>query len=634
MHLDLETYSECPISEAGAWKYSKHPSTDVWCAAYSDGDEIKIWIPGKQPPKAPKLVYAWNAGFEYAIWKNILTPRYGWPAVPFDRFRCVQAAALTRGSPFRLDYACEYFKVGISKADNKTMHRLAKPDKHGNRPETTVEELVLLYNYCKQDVKAEQAIAKVVGDMSPTELKVFQLDHDINRRGIPIDVEFAKVALEVWDTYAADRIKAFGEITGLKPTQTVKFRDWLGQQDVEGVGSVDKASVARILKQDIPPLARRALELRQEVGGTSLKKFNKAISGADDDDRMRGTLQYHAAHTGRWGGRMYQPQNLPRGCVQPDDVEAAYNLVRTKQTDTIKYLWGDVNEVLGSMTRPIIRAKPGCRLISADFAGVEARALAWLAGQDDLVEAFNSGTDTYVDMAKKIYPGQNITKEMRAVGKMATLGCGYGMGPDRFKAQILQQHGVKVSEKVARDAVYAYRDTYTKIPALWKALERKFRKAIVNHGGPHEVVPGKMWAVPEPPWVSMRLPSGRSVHYLDPEVVQASEGTTKLHQGDNICVTTVDSQSGRPYRQEIWGGFICENVIQAICRDLLVNGMFNLRSAGYNIIFTVHDEVICEEENSFGSVEEVCNLLCQKPDWAEGLPLVAEGFESPFFRKD
>ena len=625
--VDLEAYSPVDLKDAGLYRYAEHPDTDVLCVVFDD----TAWVPGQPVPdivrKATKF-RAWNAQFERNIWNAVLVPKYGFPSTSIQDWQCTAAQAYAVASPYALDKAAEFFGLEQRKdaAGKRLMMQLSKPDKRGKRPVPTPEQLKALIAYCKQDVVVEIALAKLLPPLSQPEQRVYEFDQVINARGIYCDLQLAKDAEEFWARYLPTLEQELLSLTGgIAGTQVGQLTAWLQSQGV-GVSTLAKGTIKNLLESKLPENVVRVLNLRLEIGSTALKKFAKFPVVACKDSRIRGMFRYHGASTGRWSGNLIQPQNFYRGIIESEELPLAIDLLRSDCTNVIKSLWPKNNmaEFLGSLCRPVLRAAPGKKLVVGDFASVEARGVAWVAGQENLLQQFREGKDAYVYMAADIFNKQTnaVTKMERFLGKTAVLGCGYGIGHVKFRGQLKQQYNIEIDESLAKRCVYGYRNSFPDVVNCWHTVEYGLKSALrkVKYTSP---LPKNGGASRGRKWLFMKLPSGRVISYYEPKFDVAG----KLQFKGAII-------GGGSMIESTYGGKILENYVSGLCRDLLVNAMFNLEAAGYKIVATIHDEIVCEvDDDPKYSAEEFLRIAIQTPEWAEDFPLSGEAFESYFYHK-
>lgn len=649
--IDFETKSEISLS-VGISKYSQHPTTDVLCLCYSldYGVTVLSWVPGDDMPwllfdhvESGGIVCAFNAAFELHIWANILVPRYGFPPVSLKQWRCTMSEVMAMNLPAKLEHAGAALRVSEikDKSGHKLMMKMTKPRRHikadkkraGYDPNEVLwhnspEDMNGLIAYCAQDVRAEIAIHHKVPRLNVRELSVYHFDATMNARGLQVDTQLARSALVVWAQYRYRRNSELQRLTNYEVgsvDELAKLKSFLADKECYS-DSLTKAIVVDVLaKSDLDPVVRQVLEIRQELGMSSIAKFDKFIECAESDGRVRGAFQYHgASQTGRWAGRLIQPQNLPRGTLDADLVDLMIDAIRMQDLDLILAVSPiPLGQLLSSLLRPLITAAPGKKLVVCDFASVEARALAWAAGEKWLVSAFFKGADVYKEIATEIYsvPVSQVSKSQRQVGKIAILGCGYGMGGNTFRAT-LAGYGIDASAEFATDVVNAYRKKNPRIKAYWYETEHA-AVHTVKTGQPHKAGPFTYRVSGD--WLLCRMPAGRDIGYYKPHLAPG-----KYSQQLRFLAADV---SGRAVVNSTYGGCLVENNIQALCRDLMVDGMANLERAGYSVVATVHDEAVSEVHQDLGSAEQMREIMCKVPHWAKGFPLDGEAFEATRYRK-
>ncbi len=639
--IDFETFNEEPIS-GGASKYSL--TAEILCLAYQINDgPVQLWKPEDEPPQDlfdaianGYMIFAHNANFEQCIWRNVCVAKLGWPEVPHKQWYCTAAESLAMNLPAALEKVALALKLSVEKdmEGRRLMLKLSKPRKPSkNDPSTRhskPEEYERLYSYCVQDVVTEAAVHAVVPRLSKREQGVYWFDQEVNRRGVKVDRKLVEAAIIIWDKYCSILNAELAEITEgyiTSADQTKRITEWMPKIGAGQVFDLTKHSVSTNLKSELPTTAKRILEIRKELAMSSISKFPKMLECAEPDDRIRGCFQYHGAgQTGRWAGRLVQLQNLPRGIVDPEMVEELISIVLSLNVDAFaakaKELKTTFGELLSSLIRSTIIPDDGNKFIVCDFAAVEARGLAWVAGEEWLLQAFKDKRDVYCEMGADIYR-RSITKAdkiERHVSKSAVLGCGYSMGATAFQAY-LEMSGIKADSEFCQMVIDAYRKKNRKIVSLWYSLDRAAVKCVQT-GKPVKVRNLVFHRKGE--WLALRLPSGRDIHYYKPHIVQGNFGP-------QVAFWAYANNALK--RMYLYGGLICENAIQGLCRDLLVEAMARLEKSGYRVVAHVHDEVICEVDKNFGSVSEMESIMSEVPSWAEGFPVGAEGWEGTRYRK-
>jgi DNA polymerase len=631
--IDFETRSAVDLRKTGVYKYAADPSTDIWCMAYKApwSDDVLVWQPGDEVDayledwiRAGGLLSAWNANFERTIWNNIMVGCYQWPDTRIKQWRCTMAQASAMGLPRSLGQAAAV--LGVEEQKDKTgaalMLRMARPRKvNADGSYTwwnTKDKVDALVAYCRQDVRTELSVAEVLNEMPDSERRLYQLDQRINDRGVALDVDLVHRVKALAENA---RVEIDAEIQRLTKgkvnaaTNAMELTAWLNAHGIRAK-SVDKQTVGRLLSFDrMHPVIREVLKLRQNGAKSSTAKYDAMLHAVNEDGRMRGLLVYHGAATGRWSGKLVQPQNFPRPQKKQDELDEIIAKLKAGE-DVSEHGAGTV--LASDLLRSMLVAEDGHRLMFADYSAIEARVLAWVAGQDDLVETFRKGGDVYKEMASAIYnvDVENVTDGQRQVGKMAILGCGYGMGGKRFAEQCASM-GIKVDEDEAKRIVSVYREKNNRIAQYWRDVEQDFVDMVKEAGRVGTV--------------GLPLPSGRSLTYHNPRIIQRETPWGAMR--DTAQVDTLNSVTRQWVSQIIWGGLLTENVVQATARDLMATAMMSLEVKGYNVILSVHDEIISEVPDNFGSLDEMIDIMTRVPAWAQGCPINAEGKEGKRYRK-
>ena len=663
--IDFETRSAAPLKKCGAAAYAADPSTEVICLALkTQGNEPVIWFSPKfreaqQFFKPEELVddegmwslmqraciiEAHNAQFEYFIWKYVM-PRYGFNMFCKERLRCSAAKAAMFGLPRDLAGACAAIGVSQQKdvEGSKLMLRLCKPRaarkiemlndpdwEHKLYWHGTPEEFAREGRYCMQDVRAEESLSDALPDLPPEEQYVWQWDLEVNDRGIRIDVPTVTKILGCVEEHSAKLKKEFSRITGLQsPTQrdaTLKHLLALGVQ-MDGLTAAD---VEHALATTENETAKEILSIRQSLSKASTAKYKAFLASVCPDDRVRGALMYHGAGTGRWSGRLIQPQNFPRGAF--GDVDECIRLFQTGSLEDIQLFFGDPMVAASTCLRGMIIPEDGKEFVCADYSSIEGRVLAWLAGEKTALDVYWKGRDPYKVNASAIYGVHydEVTKQQRQVGKVAELALGYQGAVGAFN-QMAANYGVKLPEAEVKKIVAAWRDSHPETVRLWKELENACILAVQKPGNVfvYRSVRFVVRDIHGTPFLAMRLPSGRCLWYCRPRIVikTTSWGKDKAV----VAFDGVDGYTRKWCEQYLYGGLLAENLTQATARDILVNGMLNAERHDYPIVIHVHDEAIAEV--SYGLVPMFENYLCELPAWASGLPIKAEGWKGKRYKK-
>lgn len=667
---DFETRSEVDLKKAGAWRYSAHPSTRVLCLGYSlDSGPVKVWRPGLPRPddlidaiERGCLFEAHNAFFEWCIWLNVMHARHGWPMLDLDKVVCSAARAAFACLPRSLEHALAAAGLEARKADNRAMRRLSRPRKPTKKdprvwlePDDAPELYRELYEYCAVDVAAERALSNAVSALPAFERRVFKADFAINLRGIKVDVEFIRSALTV--NAILDR-ELSAELTGLTrgdvmaATERDRIISYLEKTGLE-LDSIDQETVEDLLyRETLTKTQRRVLELRQEGARSSVSKY-KAFAECLDGDTVRGLFLYYGANAhGRWSGRLVQPQNFPRGdakCADTklkggDAMEAMVAAIkRVAQTGDTTYLRehfrveesetpGDPKskrrlvpaspaEVLSTALRGAFIAREGRTYGVGDYSAIEARVLFWLAQEERGLQIYRDDGDIYRDMGSVIFnkpPADLDVGFERMMGKTTVLGCGYGMGQEKFQLTCKRAYGMIISDSLCEKSVNSYRERYAKVPKFWRELENAARQTI-RSGMDTSVSKGRIRFRMRRGDLVIVLPSGREIYHR-----RARLG----RYGD------IQYVNGKGFIESTYGGKICEYVVSGTARDLLADAIVKAEF-DYDEIVPVmhsHDELVCEgEAGKVGKIVE--DIMLDKPGWAKGLPIKVEVWEGPRYHK-
>jgi DNA polymerase bacteriophage-type len=628
---DIETRSTLRLADVGAWRYAADPSTEVLCVGYAIGNgPVQIWTPDQPIPDefhaaaSDGTVVAHNDQFETAIEERLLHPRYGWPIIPIDRHRCTMAAALANALPASLEGAAEALGLSARKdADGRRlMLQMSKPRKarKGEDPELVhwhddPERRLRLQEYCRRDVEIERAIYCRLPPLA--ERRLWRLDAIINRRGFYVDLDLAKATRKIVHAEQEAIDAEITELTGGRITsinQVAKLQALLGElgHDVSGL---TKKSVSAALAHKPEGDVKRLLELRQEGAQAAARKLDSLLAGIDADQRMRGTLRYHGASTGRWSGARFQPQNLKK--AKTENLDAAIDAIRAGDLGRLRRI-GAPLAIAGDVSRNMIVAAPGHVLIGADFSAVESRVLAWIAGETWKLDAYRRFDETgdpaaepYCVTASRILK-RAVTPEDEAgrqIGKTCDLAFGFGGGLSAWRRF---DSSATYTDAQIETFKAKWRNTHAATARFWRALEDSLRRAVRTG---KRVTLGDLAAELIGSTLYLILPSGRRLVYPKARL-EPGKFDTQIVFRDN----------GRGGWSEIrgWYGTFTENVVQAIARDLLAAAMQRLEAGGYSIVLHVHDEAVAEVPEGFGSTDEFLRLMTTLPAWATGLPIAAK----------
>lgn len=660
VHLDFETRSLVDVKETGPWRYSTDPSTVPLCLCYTiDNEPVRTItfddfnnvydIFGDQyytqnMQKLYELALdetaifkAHNSMFEYCMWNNVLAKKYGFPEIKdLKRWDCTAAKAASHALPRSLGECSLALKLSENKDETgkRVMLQLSKPRKPSkNDPSIWVndkEKFNTLYDYCRQDVVVERAIDLSLPNLSKQEKAIWELDQKINSRGVKIDTKALDIALKFITAFKERLNVELQDLTSGavdKATETKRMTDYLRSHIP--ITDLRKSTVEDWIKKTDNPKLKRVLKIRAQGGKSSTAKLESIKSRVCDDGRVKDILVYHGATTGRWAGAGIQVQNFPRGTGYNSDL--VLECLLYNDLDTFEMMYPDVINAISAGLRGFIISEEGFDFVTADFSQIEARVVMMLAGCKSGIEDFRHGRDIYLSLAQEIYkrPLTKKDKDERQLGKVGVLGCGFQMGAARFKEHAKNQAGLVISDELAEKTVKTYRETYPEVVKFWYAQERAAILAVKNPGRLYEEGPIR-WKV-QGNFLYCKLPSGRCLAYPDPQikVIKTKWDTDK----ESLTFMAVNGLTKKWEREHTYGGKLVENIVQATARDLMANGMLNVEKAGYKIVMTVHDEVISEAPEGFGSVEDFEKILSTPPEWAKDYPIKAEGWRGKRYRK-
>lgn len=655
LSLDYETYSEVDIAKCGSFRYIDDPSFEPLLLAFAfdddeptvidilSGDSIpKDFLDAMQSKDVTKC--AWNAAFERAVTQKY----FGFYCHP-EQWEDSMILAAQCGLPASLKGAGEALDLGEDAAKMKEGKALiryfclpCKPTKTNgqrtrNLPEHAPDKWNTFKLYNGQDVVAERAIRNKLIHWKPREEEhqFWCLDAKINEKGIRIDRRLAENAVSMDVQYKAELTERAIALTGLNnPSSVSQIKSWLMDQEGLEVPSLNKKEVADVVASLKTDAAKDFMAIRTELAKSSTAKYDAMLRSVCSDGHVKGCFQFYGANrTGRFAGRLVQLQNLPQNHME--SLPYARELVRQGKYEDVKSIYSGVSQPLSELIRTALIPEDGCKIMVADFAAIEARMIAWMSSEQWRLEVFGSGGDIYCTSASKIFgvpvEKHGINGHLRQRGKVAELALGYGGGINAMRTMDTAKALADEPDEYIQNIVDNWREASPHVCGLWKTLEKAAIRCISKGG--HVVPKGleeKIAFDYESGVLWMTLPSGRRIAYWG-----ARYAESKWHpERKVISYMGVDQKTKKWSRLETWGGKLTENAVQAASRDCLREAMFALDREGYDIRAHVHDEVIVSEPIGGRSVEEMSELMGRTIPWAEGLPLRADGYETPFYKKD
>lgn len=653
MGVDIETYSSVDLAGSGVYAYTEAPDFDILLIGYKFDDEAEVHVIDtlavdrdfdpelyefREALTDPGIIKtAFNANFE-----RTCLAKWTGAAMPPEEWRCTMIKALTLGLPGNLaDVGIamglpeEKLKDPQGKALIQFFSKPCKPTRTNgqrtrNLPAHDPAKWKLFIEYNRQDVVTEQEILRQL-DIYKTpesEQQLWALDQHMNDNGVKLDIPMVE-KIVVYDTQRRQELQEEAKVlTGLaNPNSLAQLKKWLSKQGVT-MTSVTKDTIAATLQTDIPDSVRRMLEIRTALGKTSVAKYSTMLTAVCQDHRLRGILQFYGANrSGRWAGRLVQTHNLAKNSLP--DLDLARELAAAGDFDTLATLFGETAFVFSELIRTAFIPSDGCRFVVSDFAAIEARVLAWIAGEEWTLEAFRQGKDIYCETASMMYRvpvekhGQN--SHLRQKGKVAVLACGYQGGVGAMKRM---DKGGSIPEDELQSVVDQWREANPKVVKLWRTCELAAKTAIqehrtvrLAHGLAFSYINRNLF---------IKLPSGRKLCYWDTRLKQ-DDYTGRL----SIVYMGVNQETKQWGETETYGGKLVENIVQATARDCLAVAMTRVSALDYKIVMHVHDEMIVDVPSTDTEAPgKITAIMAQPIDWAEGLPLKGDTYETPFYMKD
>lgn len=660
LSIDLETYSDVNLKKAGLYRYVQSPAFEILLFAYSfDGAPTQV-IDMAQGEKIPLevihaltdpqcLKHAYNAAFEWYC-----LSKYMGAQLPPSQWRDTMLHGLYAGYTAGLDATGRALGIPEDKqklATGKALIRYfcvpckatkANGGRTRNYPHHDPEKWELFKTYNGQDVVAEMEIERRLSVFPVPDFvqKQWETDLLINARGVAVDMDFCEGALELGETIRTQLTDEAVQLSGLQNPNSVKqLARWLSAETGDDITTLRKETIKELLGRDNADHVQRMLEIRQELGKTSTKKYDAIEAAVCDDGRVRGLLQFYGANrTGRWAGRLVQVQNLPRTYTEP--LEFARELVKGRKLDALRTVYGSPNDTLSQLIRTAFVAAPGNVLIDADFSAIEARVISWLADEEWRLEVFRTHGKIYEASASQMFgvPLERIKKgnpeySLRQRGKVAELALGYQGGVPAMRQMDTGKLLADLPDEEIKDIVDKWRNTNPKIRNLWYSFNDAAIRVIQN-GGSLRVrcctFARECDCIRGTTCMTVSLPSGRKLYYVEPSVGENRWG------GPSITYMGMNDKN-KWGRIETYGGKLVENVVQAIARDCLAQAIEHLEAAGLPVVFHIHDEVVIDTaafDTNDAMLDKVVKIMSAPIPWAEGLPLGADGWVGAFFKKD
>ncbi len=646
LSIDLETYSDVDLSTCGVYRYVEGDFHILLFAYAFDDEDVSVvdLACGETLPQQvvsaihdPNIIKAaWNAQFE----RTCLSRLFGTNLSP-DSWQCSMVWAASLSLPLKLKTAAEVLKTGEQKDDagERLIKYFSVPcrptmtngGRTRNLPEHSPEDWRRFKDYCKQDVRTERDIRRKLEafPLKKSEWDYYHMDQRINDRGVLIDKKLVEQAITCDLMLSEEMAKKAYELTGLEnPNSVSQLKGWLEERGI-AIDSLGKKNVAALIrdldKSSIDAEAQEMMRLRLQMAKSSVKKYQAADRYICEDGRAHGLFQFSGANrTQRWAGRGIQLQNLPQNHIST--LDEARELVKLGCFDMVESIYGNTPDILSQLIRTMLIAKQGCIFTIADFSAIEARVLAWLAGERWRLDAFLKGEDIYCASASQMF-GVPVVKhgvngDLRQKGKVAELACGYGGAAGALISMGALDMGLKEAELPG--IIESWRTANPKIVQFWWDVEKAAVETIKDH---KERTVGRVGFQFSANTLWIVLPSGRRLAYIKPRLQPNRFG--------RIAVTYEGlGQNNKWTRGETYSGKLVENITQATARDLLAEAMWRMERAGLDIVGHVHDEVILEMPAGSITVDDVCTIMNQNPVWADGLPLSSAGYQGSYYFKD
>jgi len=645
LSIDIETYSGTDLKTSGVYKYVEDPDFEILLFAYSfDGDAVEVYdmkreeglfydlvLPYLTDPSILKT--AWNAAFEITC----ISKYFGIELDP-AQWECTMVKSAYAGLPLSLKECAkaigqEEQKMAAGTALINYYCQPCKPTKANgfrlrNLPQHDPEKWETFKAYCTQDVVTEMAIRNKLSFVNYTEKerKLWVLDQQINKRGVEVNMKLVENAIYIGGISRAKLLVEAKRLTGLdNPNSPAQLKDWIGKETGLSITALDKEAVTALLSKTKNPLVLEVLKIRQELGKTSVKKYASIACAVCEDFRVRGLLQFGGANrTMRWAGRIVQMQNLPRNYLK--DLDLARELVLEGNHEMLQCCFDNIPNTLSELIRTAFIAKENHTFAVADFSAIEARVIAWVAGEKWALDAFREHGKIYEATASQLFhvPLSEVTKDLRYLGKVSTLALGYQGGVGALTRMDFEN---RIPDEDKQGHVDNWRKANPNIVKLWYSAQRAAIKAVKD--GTTEVIAKGIKFIGGRNMLFIELPSGRRMSYVKPRLIEGKFGESLQYWGTN-------QDTKKWGLVDTYGGKLIENIIQSLARDCLAETMLTLDEYGFDICVHVHDEVIIETPKIGAEIEleKICSIMGQEISWAKGLPLNAEGYLTNYYKKE
>jgi len=659
--IDMESRATIDLIKHGVYNYAGHENTDILCLAFksSESGQVFLWAPEKyakyyNKDTVPKKflnslikradeIEAHNINFERVMWYFQMHKKYGFEKLPFNKLRCSAALTAVFALPRRLEDACKVLNLSAQKdmQGHKIMQKMCKP-RLPLKDEKIADPLYKdhiywhekseffsdLFEYCKKDVLAEEALANYLHPLIPSELEIFKYNMRINDRGIPVDTKtVANLICKIEEKQKAINHELSKLTDGFiaSVNQTGALMEYLKCEGYK-MPNLQKETIKKHIEHEqMSSKIQSILKLRQQGVKSSVKKFKAFENMASKDGRFRGGLVYHGASTGRWTAKGVQTQNLPRACLP----EKFINVVSQLSISAIESVHDCMIKTASQCIRGVIKAGQDNEFYCADFKSIEARVLGWLANDDKMLAAFRSGQDLYKLTAAEIYnkPYEYIKDDERLIGKVAVLALGYKGWIGAFQS-MAPVYGVYVPDDQAGEIAGKWREAHPKIVSYWRGIEYAAKEVVKNIRLVSSY--GRVKFGMRDDFLCCRLPSGRFIYWFRPKMETVSIYGKKQ---EVISYWGIHSKTKKWNKEYLHAGRITQNIDQAISRDILAAAIINCEDNGYAVVLHTHDEILAEVKKNEKDFKNFINLVSQNPDWAADLPIDAKGWIGQRYKK-